>query len=209
MSDNAAKVLEGAAQKYASEAIRFDSQGARGMAIKNYQNAIQTLVQLAQHLSRLQTQQHVFADQALPGTSKGASIGARNRAPGEDDMSSGFTFTPPSRSATSPKGTLHLLHTLQPKHGPPGRPAAESQLQRPHHEGKTQRPLGRSGWARRLKEKLCENRSFFRFKDQAVSSRMAPRNVDVRALPVAVRRCSRRQPRRRLTVTSSRSMRRQ
>src|SRR5487761_1070840 len=48
MSENAAKVLEGAAQKYASEAIRFDSQGARGMAIKNYQNAIQTLVQLAQ-----------------------------------------------------------------------------------------------------------------------------------------------------------------
>ena len=33
MTDNAAKVLEGAAQKYASEAIRLDSQGARGMAI--------------------------------------------------------------------------------------------------------------------------------------------------------------------------------
>src|SRR5579859_99226 len=48
MSESAAKVLESAAQKYASEAIRFDSQGARGMAIKNYQNAIQTLVQLAQ-----------------------------------------------------------------------------------------------------------------------------------------------------------------
>ena len=34
MSESAAKMLEGAAQKYASEAIRFDSQGARGMAIR-------------------------------------------------------------------------------------------------------------------------------------------------------------------------------
>jgi len=102
LSDNAAKVLEGAAQKYASEAIRFDSQGARGMAIKNYQNAIQTLVQLAQlypdyklnsmYLQRAQLyQERVKALQSAHGI----------EPPAEDDMSSGFTFTPPSRSGTS------------------------------------------------------------------------------------------------------------
>ena len=32
--------LENNASKYASEAIKFDSQGARGMAIANYQKAI-------------------------------------------------------------------------------------------------------------------------------------------------------------------------
>jgi SpoVK/Ycf46/Vps4 family AAA+-type ATPase len=106
LSDNAAKVLEGAAQKYASEAIRFDSQGARGMAIKNYQNAIQTLVQLAQlypdyklnsmYLQRAQLyQERVKALQSAHGI----------EPPAEDDMSSGFTFTPPSRSGTSPKST--------------------------------------------------------------------------------------------------------
>ncbi len=106
MSDNAAKVLEGAAQKYASEAIRFDSQGARGMAIKNYQNAIQTLVQLAQlypdyklnsmYLQRAQLyQERVKALQSAHGI----------EPPAEDDMSSGFTFTPPTRSGYSPKGT--------------------------------------------------------------------------------------------------------
>jgi SpoVK/Ycf46/Vps4 family AAA+-type ATPase len=103
MSDNAAKVLEGAAQKYASEAIRFDSQGARGMAIKNYQNAIQTLVQLAQlypdyklnsmYLQRAQLyQERVKALQSAHGI----------EPPAEDDYSGGFTFTPPARPSTSP-----------------------------------------------------------------------------------------------------------
>ena len=44
---SAAKELEDAAGKYASEAIRFDSQGSRGMAIQNYQSAISTLIKLA------------------------------------------------------------------------------------------------------------------------------------------------------------------
>src|SRR5579875_248270 len=101
MSENAAKVLEGAAQKYASEAIRFDSQGARGMAIKNYQNAIQTLVQLAQlypdyklnsmYLQRAQLyQERVKALQSAHGI----------EPPPEEDSSptSGFTFIPPSSS---------------------------------------------------------------------------------------------------------------
>ncbi|MDA4121476.1 MAG: AAA family ATPase [Thaumarchaeota archaeon] len=46
MSVIAAKELEDDAKKYASEAIRLDSQGAHGMAIQMYQKAISTLVQL-------------------------------------------------------------------------------------------------------------------------------------------------------------------
>jgi len=38
--------LENNASKYASEAIKFDSQGARGMAITNYQKAIDSLAKL-------------------------------------------------------------------------------------------------------------------------------------------------------------------
>src|SRR5487761_1366959 len=88
MSESAAKVLESAAQKYASEAIRFDSQGARGMAIKNYQNAIQTLVQLAQLYP-----ERVKALQSAHGVD----------VP-EDSDSGGFTFTPPTRPSPSLAG---------------------------------------------------------------------------------------------------------
>ena len=42
----APRELENMASKYASAAIRFDSQGARGMAITNYQKAIDALVKL-------------------------------------------------------------------------------------------------------------------------------------------------------------------
>jgi len=38
--------LEKSASKYASDAIKFDSQGARGMAITNYQKAIDILVRI-------------------------------------------------------------------------------------------------------------------------------------------------------------------
>jgi len=40
--------LENTASKYASEAIKYDSQGARGMAISHYQHAIDALVKLLQ-----------------------------------------------------------------------------------------------------------------------------------------------------------------
>ncbi len=40
--------LENTASKYASDAIKFDSQGARGMAITHYQHAIDSLVKLLQ-----------------------------------------------------------------------------------------------------------------------------------------------------------------
>jgi SpoVK/Ycf46/Vps4 family AAA+-type ATPase len=46
MSVVAARELEEDARKYASEAIRLDSQGAHGMAIQNYQRAISTLIKL-------------------------------------------------------------------------------------------------------------------------------------------------------------------
>jgi SpoVK/Ycf46/Vps4 family AAA+-type ATPase len=103
LSESAAKVLETAAQKYASEAIRLDSQGSRGMAIKNYQNAIQTLVQLAQlypdyklnpmYLQRAQLyQERVKALQSAHGIE-----------PPREDSDSGFgnfTFTRPSKAPT-------------------------------------------------------------------------------------------------------------
>src|SRR5579885_2479964 len=38
--------LENSASKFAAEAIKLDSQGARGMAISNYQRAIESLVKL-------------------------------------------------------------------------------------------------------------------------------------------------------------------
>ena len=38
--------LENSASRYASEAIKCDSQGARGMAIANYQKAIDSLMKL-------------------------------------------------------------------------------------------------------------------------------------------------------------------
>ncbi len=40
--------LENSASKYASDAIKFDSQGARGMATANYQKAIDSLMRLMQ-----------------------------------------------------------------------------------------------------------------------------------------------------------------
>ena len=96
-------MLEGAAQKYASEAIRFDSQGARGMAIKNYQSAIQTLVQLARlypdyklnsmYLKRAELyQERIKALQAAHGI----------EPPPDEDSNSGFKFQPPRRAASPP-----------------------------------------------------------------------------------------------------------
>jgi SpoVK/Ycf46/Vps4 family AAA+-type ATPase len=40
--------LENSASRFAAEAIKLDSQGARGMAIANYQRAIESLVKLIQ-----------------------------------------------------------------------------------------------------------------------------------------------------------------
>jgi SpoVK/Ycf46/Vps4 family AAA+-type ATPase len=53
--------LENTASKYASEAIKCDSQGARGMAIANYQKAIDALVQLL-HLYPTSKLNSVYAE---------------------------------------------------------------------------------------------------------------------------------------------------
>ena len=46
--------LENTASKYASEAIKFDSQGARGMAISHYQHAIESLVKPSVSFSQIE-----------------------------------------------------------------------------------------------------------------------------------------------------------
>jgi len=53
--------LENAASRYASEAIKCDSQGAKGMAIANYQKAIDALVQLL-HLYPTSKLNSVYAE---------------------------------------------------------------------------------------------------------------------------------------------------
>ena len=127
MSESPAKVLEGAAQRYASEAIRFDSQGARGMAIKNYQNAIQTLVQLAQlypdyklnsmYLQRAQLyQERVKALQAAHGI----------EPPPEED-SAGFTFTPPVKSG-GPRPSMEQPRPVAQPDSDKGSPQVVPQL---------------------------------------------------------------------------------
>lgn len=44
----AAQELEMAATNYAFEAIQMDQQGSRGMAISNYQRAVELLLKLVQ-----------------------------------------------------------------------------------------------------------------------------------------------------------------
>ncbi len=55
--------LEEAARRYANEAIRLDSQGARGMAIQMYQRAISTLIKLVQLYPEYQVNK-VYIDRA-------------------------------------------------------------------------------------------------------------------------------------------------
>jgi hypothetical protein len=40
--------LENSARRYAAEAIKFDSQGSRGLAVQAYQRAVDVLVKLIQ-----------------------------------------------------------------------------------------------------------------------------------------------------------------
>ncbi len=56
--------LENSACKYASEAIKCDSQGARGMAIANYQKAIDSLMKLARLYPRSKLNQ-IYKDRTL------------------------------------------------------------------------------------------------------------------------------------------------
>lgn len=60
----AASELEDSAHKYASEAIRLDSQGSHGMAIVMYQKAISTLIKLA-HLYPEYSLNKIYLERAM------------------------------------------------------------------------------------------------------------------------------------------------
>lgn len=118
MSENAAKVLEGAAQKYASEAIRFDSQGARGMAIKNYQNAIQTLVQLAKlypdyKLNSMYLQRAMLYQERIK-----ALQAAHGIEPPDEDSSGGFQFEPPRGTSNPSTNVPQIPGSTNDKNSP-------------------------------------------------------------------------------------------
>ena len=52
--------LEDSASRYATDAIRQDSQGARGMAVSNYQKAIDSLVKAHDPISKQQAKLAVY-----------------------------------------------------------------------------------------------------------------------------------------------------
>jgi len=116
MSVVAAKELEDDAKKYASEAIRLDSQGAHGMAIQMYQKAISTLVKLVhlypdyrlnkQYTERAMAyQERVKAIQAAHGLlpqDQGPEIDWSPQASGGTNGNGKISLT--SSNQSSPKG---------------------------------------------------------------------------------------------------------
>jgi len=98
MSVVAAKELEDDAKKYASEAIRLDSQGAHGMAIQMYQKAISTLVQLVHlypdyRLNRQYTERAMAYQERVKAIQAAHGLLPRDDAPGMD-------WTPPSSNSS-------------------------------------------------------------------------------------------------------------
>jgi len=57
---NAVNELEPVAVKYASEAIRLDNQGSKGMAITYYQKAIDVLLKIVNLYPRVLQKQDTF-----------------------------------------------------------------------------------------------------------------------------------------------------
>ena len=117
MSVVAAKELEDDAKKYASEAIRLDSQGAHGMAIQMYQKAISTLVKLVhlypdyrlnkQYTERAMAyQERVKAIQAAHGLLPQDQAMESDWSPQPSQGSGGAAGSPAATSASqnSPKG---------------------------------------------------------------------------------------------------------
>jgi SpoVK/Ycf46/Vps4 family AAA+-type ATPase len=113
----AAKELEDDAKKYASEAIRLDSQGAHGMAIQMYQKAISTLVKLVhlypdyrlnkQYTERAMAyQERVKAIQAAHGLLPQDQAMESDWSPQPSQGSGGAAGSPAATSASqnSPKG---------------------------------------------------------------------------------------------------------
>ncbi len=110
MSVVAAKELEDDAKKYASEAIRLDSQGAHGMAIQMYQKAISTLVKLV-HLYPDYRLNKQYTERAMAYQERVKAIQAAHGLLPQDE-SPEADWTPPasgnggatSANQNSPKG---------------------------------------------------------------------------------------------------------
>lgn len=108
MSVVAAKELEDDAKKYASEAIRLDSQGAHGMAIQMYQKAISTLVKLVHlypdyRLNRQYTERAMAYQERVRAIQAAHGLLPRDE-PSEDDFSPGGGGSNQTNSAGGPKG---------------------------------------------------------------------------------------------------------
>lgn len=89
MSVVAAKELEDDAKKYASEAIRLDSQGAHGMAIQMYQKAISTLIKLVHlypdyRLNRQYTERAMAYQERVKAIQAAHGLLPRDEAPDSD-----------------------------------------------------------------------------------------------------------------------------
>ena len=107
MSVVAAKELEDDAKKYASEAIRLDSQGAHGMAIQMYQKAISTLVKLVHlypdyRLNRQYTERAMAYQERVRAIQAAHGLLPRDEVQESDFSSEGDSHQ--SDSAGGPKG---------------------------------------------------------------------------------------------------------
>ncbi len=108
MSVVAAKELEDDAKKYASEAIRLDSQGAHGMAIQMYQKAISTLIKLVHlypdyRLNRQYTERAMAYQERVKAIQAAHGLLPRDEAP-EADFSPGDVGSNRTNSAGGPAG---------------------------------------------------------------------------------------------------------
>jgi SpoVK/Ycf46/Vps4 family AAA+-type ATPase len=111
----AAKELEDDAKKYASEAIRLDSQGAHGMAIQMYQKAISTLVKLVHlypdyRLNRQYTERAMAYQERVKAIQAAHGLLPRDEAPEADFApgDAGFNRTNSAGGATGPQVVQQL-----------------------------------------------------------------------------------------------------
>ncbi len=108
MSVVAAKELEDDAKKYASEAIRLDSQGAHGMAIQMYQKAISTLVKLVHlypdyRLNKQYTERAMAYQERVKAIQAAHGLLPRDEA-SENDFPSHDNGSSPTNAAVGGKG---------------------------------------------------------------------------------------------------------
>ena len=131
MSVVAAKELEDDAKKYASEAIRLDSQGAHGMAIQMYQKAISTLVKLV-HIYPDYRLNRQYTERAMAYQERVKAIQAAHGLLPQDQG--------PRQRWRERRGNDEQSELRQ---GTAGRPAAKGFFQRARHHRKARRKVGR------------------------------------------------------------------